>query len=169
MPLSAYDLSSGLFARGLNGLKTILTKGEEHAAATGRSPASLLEARLATDMNGLAVQVHWATEGVKLSLARLTSATPTATANEARTMAELRQRIEDTLLQLGELVPQDLELGLERVIELEHRGVPKTFTGRQFLLDFAIPNFFFHVTTAYAILRLEGVKLTKGDLLGEWL
>jgi hypothetical protein len=169
MPLSAYDLSAGLFARGLNGLKTILTKGEAHAAAIGRPSAPLLEAQLATDMNGLAVQVHWATEGAKLSIARLLGATATASANDARTMTDLRQRIDDTLLHLGALPAEELELGLERVIEIEHRGVPKTFTGSQFLLEFAIPNFFFHVTTAYAILRLEGVKLTKGDLMGGWL
>ncbi|HEX2670645.1 MAG TPA: DUF1993 family protein, partial [Polyangiaceae bacterium] len=121
MPLSAYDLSAGMFARGLNGLKTILTKGEAHAAAVGKPSASLLEAQLANDMNGLAVQVHWAAEGAKLSIARLLGITPTASTNQAKTMADLRQRIDDTLLHLGALAAQDLELGLTRVIEIEHR------------------------------------------------
>jgi len=168
MSLSAYDLSAGMFARGLTGLKTVLAKGEAHAAASGKPTGELIDARLATDMNNLAVQVHWATEGAKLATARLLGAAPTVSPNDAKTFADFQQRIDATIAYLSSLAPKDLEAGLDRVIELEHRGGSKKFTGSQFLVEFAIPNFFFHVTTAYAILRHEGVELTKGDFMGSW-
>ena len=168
MSLSAYDLSAGMFARGLTGLKTVLRKGEAHAAAGGRPPAALIDAQLATDMNNLAVQVHWAAEGAKLAVARLLGAAPAVSPNDAKSFADFQQRIDTTIAYLSSLAAQDLEAGLDRVVELEHRGGSKRFTGSQFLVEFAIPNFFFHVTTAYAILRHEGVELTKGDFMGGW-
>ena len=164
--LSVYDLSAGLFARGLGNLKRTLTKGEAHAAASGMVPAELLDAQLATDMNSLAVQVHWATEGAKLAIARLVGAAPTASSNDATSFADLQRRIDTTIAYLSTLASLDLEAGLERVIEISHRGGSKKLTGGQFLLEFAIPSFYFHVTTAYAILRHKGVELTKGDFLG---
>ncbi len=168
MSLTAHELSAGLFARGLTGLKTVLSKGEAHAAANGRPPAALLDAQLATDMNNLAVQIHWAAEGAKLAIARLLGKAPAVSPNDAQSFADFQQRIETTIAYLSSLAAHDLEAGLDRVIEIEHRGGSKKFSGGQFLIEFAIPNFFFHVTTAYAILRQEGVPLTKGDLMGGW-
>jgi hypothetical protein len=168
MALTAYDLSAGLFVRGLANLKRTLTKGEAHAAASGMAPADLLHAQLASDMNSLTVQVHWAAEGAKLAIARLVGVAPRVSANDATSFADLQRRIDTTIAYLSALAPLTLEPGLERVIEIEHRGGSRTFTGGQFLLEFAIPNFFFHVTTAYAILRHHGVELTKADFLGGW-
>jgi hypothetical protein len=167
MPLSAYDLSAGLFVRGLANLKRMLTKAEAHVAASGSGDAALIDAQLAADMNNLGVQVHWATEGAKLAIARLLGvAAAVPSENDAKSLADLKQRIDTTITYLSALAPRDLEAGLERVIEMQHRGTSKQFSGSQFLVEFAIPNFYFHMTTAYGILRHKGVELTKGDFLG---
>jgi hypothetical protein len=167
MPLNAQDASVAVFVRGLTSLKTLLTKGEGHAAASGRDPAELIDAQLAADMNGLAVQVHWAAEGAKMAVDRLlgTAAAPGA-AEPVKSFEALRERIDTTVAYLRGADPAALEAGLERAIAIEHRGGVMRFTGSQFLLQFAIPSFFFHLTTAYALLRHEGVPLTKGDFLG---
>jgi hypothetical protein len=165
--LKAFDLSVGVFVRGLTNLKGQLTKGEAHAAAKGNDPASLLHARLADDMYNLAVQTHWASDGAKLAVARLlgdASAPPPA--EEAKTFAEIHERIDAAVAHLRGVDPEALEAGLERTIELRHRGGSMTFRGDRFLTEFAIPNFFFHLTAAYGILRHEGVPLQKGDFMG---
>jgi uncharacterized protein len=164
--LKAFDLSVGLFVRGLTNLKGQLAKGEAHAAATGADPASLLHARLAGDMYDLAVQTHWACEGAKLAVARLLGDAPAALADEGKTFAELQGRIDATVAHLRGVDPEALEAGLERMIEIRHRASSMTFLGDRFLTEFAIPNFFFHLTAAYGILRHEGVPLQKGDFMG---
>jgi hypothetical protein len=93
-------------------------------------------------------------------------AAPPASASDVGSFAELKQRIDAAIAHLGAVEPRDLQAGLARRIELQHRGGSKQFTGHQFLLEFAIPNFYFHLTTAYCILRHAGVELTKGDFLG---
>lgn len=165
--LTAHDLSAGLFVRGLANLKGILSKAEAHAASGTGGEAALIRAQLASDMNHLGIQVHWAAEGARLSIARLLgfAAAPTLV-SDAMSFAELKQRIDAAITHLGAVDPRDLQAGLDRQIELQHRGGSKQFTGRQFLLEFAIPNFYFHLTTAYCILRHAGVELTKGDFLG---
>ena len=147
----------------------MLTKAEAHAAASGSGDSALIAAQLAADMNNLGVQVHWATEGANLAMARLLGvAPPVPSANDAKSLADLKQRIDTTITHLSALSPRDLEAGLERVIEIQHRGASKQWSGGEFLVEFAIPSFFFHVTTAYGILRHKGVELTKGDFLGGW-
>jgi uncharacterized protein len=164
--LKAFDMSVGVFVRGLTNLKGQLTKGEAHAAATGRDPASLLHARLADDMYNLAVQTHWAGEGAKLAVARLLGEAPAPAAEEGKTFAELHERIDATVAHLRGVDPEALEAGLERTIKVRHRGASMTFRGDRFLTEFAIPNFFFHLAAAYGILRHEGVPLQKGDFMG---
>lgn len=165
--LDAYALSAGLFSRGLANLKTILTKAEAHAAATG--DATLIDAQLAGDMNNLGIQVHWATEGSRLAVARLLGTAPSMPSpNDAKSLAELKQRIDAAIGYLGEIVPSELEAGLDRVIVMQARSASKQFSGKQFLVEFAIPNFYFHLTTAYCILRHRGVALTKADFMGGW-
>jgi hypothetical protein len=164
--LKAFDLSVGVFVRGLTNLKGQLTKGEAHAAATGTDPAALLHARLADDMYNLAVQTQWASEGAKLAVARLLGDAPAPLTEEGKTFAELHERIDATVEHLRGVDPEALEAGLERTIEVRHRGASMTFRGDRFLTEFAIPNFFFHLTAAYGILRHEGVPLQKGDFMG---
>jgi hypothetical protein len=166
MTLTAHEVSVGVFVRGLASLKSVLTKGEAHASAHAMDPAELIDARLAQDMYPLAAQVHWAAEGAKLAAGRLLGAAAPPLAAEARSFAELHEKIDATVAYLGTLDAHDLEAGLDRTIELTHRGGSIAFTGSQFLVQFAIPNFFFHVTMAYGILRQKGVHLTKGDFTG---
>jgi hypothetical protein len=167
MPLNAEDASVAVFVRSLSSLKALLTKGEAHAAASGRDPADLIDAQLAPDMNGLAVQVHWAAEGAKMAVDRLLGhATAPGAAEPAKTFEALRGRIDTTVAYLRGVDRAALEAGLERAIAIENRGRVMRFTGSQFLLQFALPSFFFHFTAAYALLRYKGVPLTKGDFLG---
>jgi hypothetical protein len=180
MSLNAYDLSAGLFIRGLTNLKNQLAKTEEHAAATGSGEVALLDARLgpAEGAPGLAPrdlhrytladQVHWAAEGAKLAITQLLGARPVPTANDAKSFAALHQRIDATIAYLGKVSSNDLESGLDRTIVIEHPRGSTRASGRQFLLAFAIPHFFYHVTTAYGILRNQGVPLTMSDFLGNW-
>ena len=183
MSLNAYDLSAGVFVRGLTNLKTQLTKAEDHAAASGSGEAALLDAQLAAEgrvrgvasdaptdlhMYTLAAQVHWAAEGAKLAIARLLGAPAVPAANDAKSFADLHQRLDATIAYLREIAPSDLEAGLDRAIVIEHRRGSMRSSGSQFLIAFAIPHFFYHVTTAYGILRNQGVQLTMGDFLGNW-
>jgi len=166
MPVNARDLSVAVFARGLTNLKALLTKGEAHAAASGMEASALLDAQLAPGMHTLAAQAHWAAEGARLGVDRLIGKATAASAGEARTFAELYDRIDATIAYLAAVGPEELEAGLDRTITIEHRGGAMRFVGSQFLLEFAIPSFFFHVTTAYGIVRHQGVPITKGDFLG---
>jgi hypothetical protein len=180
MSLNAYDLSAGLFIRGLTNLKMQLTKAEDHAAASGSGEAALLDARLAVDVRGvgsapndlhmytLAAQVHWAAEGAKLAIAHLLGAPQMPAANDAKSFADLHHRLDATIAYLREIAPSDLEAGLDRTIVIEHRHGSMQSSGDQFLVAFAIPHFFYHVTSAYGILRNQGVRLTMGDFLGNW-
>jgi hypothetical protein len=183
MSLNAYDPSAGVFVRGLTNLKTLLAKAEAHAAASGSGEAALLDAQLAAEGNvrgvasdprdlhkyTLAAQVHWAAEGAKLAVARLLGAPAVPPApNDAKSFADLLQRLDATIASLREIAPSELKAGLSRTIVIEHRGGSISCSGSQFLLAYAIPHFFYHVTTAYGILRNQGVPLTMGDFLGNW-
>lgn len=181
--MKAYDLSVGVFVRGLTNLKAQLVKAEAHAAADGGGEAALLGARLATEervravgtpapndlhMYSLAAQVHWAAEGAKLAVARLLGESPVPATNDAKSFADLHQRLDETIAHLRAVSPSDLEAGLARSIVLElPRGTIRS-TGERFLIAYANPHFFYHVTTAYGILRNQGVQLTMGDFLGNW-
>jgi len=183
MSLNAYDLSAGLFVRGLTNLKTQLTKAEDHAAATGIGEGALLDARLAaqgqartvgsaapTDLHmyTFAAQVHWAAEGARLAIARLIGEPRMPAAHDAKSFSDLHRRLDETIAYLQEIARSDLEAGLDNAIVVEHRRGSMRSTGGQFLLAFAIPHFFYHLTSAYGILRNQGVSLTMGDFLGNW-
>ncbi|HET9013222.1 MAG TPA: DUF1993 domain-containing protein [Gemmatimonadaceae bacterium] len=178
MSLSPEDASVGVFVRGLSNLKTQLMKAEAHAAASSMDAAALLDARLPQgalsdarhDLHTytLSAQVHWATEGARLAIARIVGAPAVPVASDARNFAELHQRIDATIAHLREITAADLEAGLARTIVVEHRHGTVTADGGRFLLAYAIPHFFYHVTTAYDILRSQGVPLTMGDFLGDW-
>jgi uncharacterized protein len=183
MSLSAYDLSAGVFVRGLSNLKTQLTKAESHAAASGSGEGTLLGARLAADgaIGGgmgapsadlhtytLADQVHWSAEGARLAITQLLGERSMPARNEATSFADLHQHLDRTIAYLRGIDPGELEAGLERSILIEHRRGSMRSSGLQFLLAFAIPHFFYHVTSAYGILRNQGVQLTMGDFLGNW-
>jgi uncharacterized protein len=183
----AYDLSAGLFIRGLTSLKAQLKKAEGHAAANGSGEAALLDASLAASLATkgpvggvasaagadlhqytLAAQVHWASEGAMLAIAKLLGTPRVPAPSDAKSFADLHQRLDATIAFLREVAPSNLEGGLDREIVVEHRRGSVHSSGSRFLLAFAIPHFFYHITTAYGILRNQGVQLTMGDFLGNW-
>jgi hypothetical protein len=156
--LQAFDVSAGVFVRGLTNLKTLLTKGEAHGTK--------LTASLAEGMQDLAAQVHWASEGSKLALERVVAVSSAPAPAPAATFADLQASIDGAISYLEAIDPAALEAAFDRTIELPMRGRTKSYRGDRFLIEFALPNFFFHLTLAYAILRKEGVPLEKGDFMG---
>jgi hypothetical protein len=103
-----------------------------------------------------------------LAIERLLGVTSPPAANDAKCFADLHRRLDATIAYLREIAPGDLEAGLDRTIVIVHRGGSTHSSGAQFLLAFAIPHFFYHVTNAYGILRNQGVQLRMGDFLGNW-
>ena len=182
MTLNAHAQSAGLFIRGLTNLKALLTNAESHAYASGGGEAVLLGARLAVggrsaaasaapaDLHTytLAEQVHWAAEGARLAITHLLGAPSVPLASDEKSFADLHQRIDATIEYLREVAASDLEAGLDREIVIERPRGSIRCSGGQFLVAYAIPHFYYHVTTAYGILRNEGVHLTMGDFLGDW-
>jgi hypothetical protein len=167
--MNAFDLSAGVFVRGLTNLKAQLTKAED----TG---SSLLEARLGPEVPGshpadlhqytLAAHVHWAAEGARLAIAQLLGEAAEPAPSDAKSFGDLHRKLDATIAYLRAIAPSALEAGLERTIE--HRRGSIRASGSQFLTAFAIPHFYYHLTTTYGILRNQGVRLTMGDFLGNW-
>ena len=116
----------------------------------------------------LAAHVHWAAEGARLAIARLLGGGAAPTASDARRFSDLYDRLDATILALRAIAPSELEAGVARPVVFAHRYGTVSATGEQFLLAYALPHFFYHVTTAYGILRSQGVPLTMGDFLGDW-
>ncbi|WP_228894031.1 DUF1993 domain-containing protein [Pseudoduganella aquatica] len=166
MSLSMYQVSVPVFVRGLKVLSTLLKKGEEHADASGMVPDMLLGARLAEDMLPLSAQVQRASDASKLCVARLCGVdAPKFEDNEA-SFQQLQERIAKTIAYM-ESVPQAQFDGADgRDVTLTFGAFSQSFTGQGYLLTFALPNFYFHITTAHGILRAQGVKIGKLDYLG---
>lgn len=171
MPFSLYQLSVPLFTRGLNNLSGVLRKGEAHAEAKKLDQAALLAFRLYPDMFNFTRQIQVAADAAKGCVARLAGMEPPVYEDNERTFAELLARVDKTIAyisgfkaaQIDDSEKHDSE---KRPIVLKLRAGEMTFTAEDFLLGFAQPNFYFHVTTAYDILRHNGVELGKRDFLG---
>lgn len=166
--LTIYDASVPVFARALGVLSDLLDKAEAHAAQQGLDPAELTEARLYPDMLPLARQVHIATDGAKGCAARLAGVEIPSYPDVETTFADLRARIARTQAFIQGLDPAAFVGADEREVTARVGGEPRVMTGQAFLLTFALPNFFFHITTAYDILRHKGVPLGKRDYLGAY-
>jgi hypothetical protein len=168
MALSFYDISVPVFLRGLGQLSHLLDKGLAHAQASGLDPAVLVDARLAPDMYTLAGQVQSASDASKLGTARIAGVTAPSFPDTETTYAELQARVAKTVDYL-QSVDRALVDGFEdRAVTMKARGNELSFTAQRYLLQFALPNFFFHVTTAYDVLRHSGVPLGKMDYLGRF-
>jgi len=166
MAISFYDISVPVFTRGLGQLAHVLDKGLAHAQAAGIDPATLVNARLAPDMFTLAGQVQSASDAAKLGTARLAGITAPSFPDTEATYAELQARVAKTLDFL-KTVDRALVDGAEgREITMKVRGNELKFTAQRYLLQFALPNFFFHLTTGYDLLRHAGVPVGKLDYLG---
>jgi hypothetical protein len=165
MSLSIYQASVPVFAQGLGTLAHILRQGEDNARVNGVEPASYIDARLAPDMLTLAGQVQRASDTSKLSVERLSGVTAPKMDDNEKSFDELYSRIEKTTAYIGGIDEAQLAGAETKRIELKLRDYNPVFTGTSYLLGFALPNFFFHVTTAYDILRHKGVPLSKRDFL----
>ncbi|WP_172151873.1 DUF1993 domain-containing protein [Pseudomonas tumuqii] len=166
MSLSMYDASLPLFIRMLGNLSAILHKAEAYAAERKIEPGVLLNARLAPDMYPLVRQVQIASDGVKGCAARLAGIDIPSYADSESSFAELQARIAKTQAFLGSVTAAQLEGSEGKSITLNFPGTELKFTGQEYLLHFVLPNFYFHLTTAYAILRHNGLDIGKMDFLG---
>ena len=166
MSFSIYDASVPLFKRQLTALDTILDKAAAHAEARKIDPSVLLNARLFPDMFPLARQVQIASDAAKGLTARLAGSEPPVFEDTEKTFPELKERIRKTVAYLDTIAAAKIEGSEQRQVKLKLGPNEMTFTGSDFLRNFALPNFYFHVTAAYAILRHNGVDIGKLDFLG---
>ncbi|HZA67760.1 MAG TPA: DUF1993 domain-containing protein [Geminicoccaceae bacterium] len=166
MPISMYQASVPAFLQMLNSLSANLDKAEVFAAERKIDPAVLLGWRLAPDMFALARQVQIATDHAKGCCARLAGVEVPKYSDDETTFAELRARIGRTIDFVQSFEASDIDGSEERDITLTAGTRELRFKGQQYLVGFALPNFYFHVTTAYAILRHCGIPIGKRDFLG---
>jgi len=166
MTISMYQASVPVFTRTLNNLAAILDKAAAHAEAKKIDPAVLVNARLYPDMFALARQVQIASDSAKGGAARLTGVEPPKFEDNETSFPELIARVRKTVAYLEALKPAQIDGSEERAITLKIRDKTLTFVGLPYLLHHVLPNFFFHVTTTYAILRHSGVEIGKQDFLG---
>ena len=166
MPLTMFEACMPPMVRGLGVLKVVLTKGAAHAAERGLSEAAMLEARLAPDMFNLTRQVQSTSDAAKFAAYRLAGLPPPSFADTEASFAELLTRIGRTTQLLEQFTPSQFEGSEARAITIGSGAGQRSFDGRSYLLGFALPNFFFHLTTAYDVLRHQGVSLGKRDFLG---
>jgi hypothetical protein len=161
-----YEASVPVFRQMLGSLSAILDKAEAHATAHKIEPAVLLQARLYPDMFPLARQVQIAADFAKGSCARLAGAEVPRYDDTEQSFGELKERIAKTLAFIDSLQQQAIEQSEQRDIVLSVGGNTRQFKGQPYLLNYALPNFYFHMTTAYAILRHNGVEIGKRDFIG---
>ena len=166
MSLSMYDASAPRFAQMLRNLDAILAKAAAHAAAKKIDPAVLLGARLFPDMLPMVKQVQIATDHAKGAVARLAGAEVPRYDDTEQSFDDLRARIAKTIAFVESFSAAQLDGSEQRPIALRVGGKDWSFTGQDYLLGFALPNFYFHLVTAYNILRHNGVEIGKGDYLG---
>ena len=161
MPLSMYQASIPLLVRGLDTLSAVLKKGEAHPDA-----ATLVEARLAPDMFTLAGQAQRASDTAKGCAARLAGIDNPSFPDTEATFAQLHERIAKTVAFLQGVKPAQIDGSEDKTIAFKAGPYMLNFTGASYLATFVIPNFYFHATTAYDILRHKGVAVGKMDYLG---
>jgi len=162
MPFSIYEASLPVFTKGLTNVAAWLDK----ALAEGGNEADLMEARLAPDMRPFPAQIQFASDSAKGAVARLTGQEAPAMADTETSFAELRERCRRTVDYMQSMPAAAFEGAEDREVVMKFPGgTGYRWTGREYLTGFALPNFFFHVTTAYALLRANGVPLGKPDFL----
>lgn len=166
MQISLYQASAPVFAQGLRALSAILTKAQAHSEARTIDPNAFLQARLYPDMLPFNRQIHLCTDFAKGAVARLAGEEPTSFADVETSFAELIERVEKTLAIVEGFTAAQIDGSEDRDITLIRRGVASVVKGQPYLLEQAMPNFYFHLTTAFAILRHNGVEIGKKDFLG---
>ncbi len=166
MTISMYQASVPTITRSLANLIAILEKAAAHAEAKKIDPAVLVNSRLYPDMFALAKQVQIASDTAKGGVARLAQVEPPAFEDKETTFAELVERLRKTIAFLETLKPQQIDGSEDRTVTWQTRTATKSMQGMPYLLNHVLPNVFFHVATAYGILRHNGVEIGKQDFLG---
>jgi hypothetical protein len=167
--MSSITMSSAsvpIFARMLANIGQWLDKAEAHAAAKKFEPSVYLNARLAPDMLAFTTQIQIACDTAKFCVARLAGVDSPKFEDNETTLAQLRERIDATIAFLKSVPAAKIDGSEAKEITLPRRTGPIVMSGEAYLKHFALPNFFFHVTTAYALLRHNGVEIGKMDFLG---
>jgi uncharacterized protein len=167
MTISMYQASVPPIIRSLNNLIVILKKGAAHAEAKKIDPVVLINSRLYPDMLPLSKQVQIASDVTRRGAARLAGSEAPAMADTETTFPELIDRIQRTIAYLETLTPESIDGSETKTIILPMGKESITFEGMSYLISFILPNLYFHVTTAYNILRHSGVELGKLDFLGK--
>jgi hypothetical protein len=166
MTISMYQASMPVLIKVMGNLAEILNKAEAHAVAEKIDATVFLQARLYPDMYPLVRQVQIATDVAKGCASRLAGQTPPSFEDNETTFAELQDRIAKTIDLLQAVTPEQVDGTEDTTITLKVGGRERSFQGLPYLLEFVLPNVYFHTTTAYAILRHWGVALGKADFLG---
>jgi len=166
MPVTMYLVSVPVFQRRLTALTAIIEKAEAFVSGRKIDPNALLQARLYPDMIPFTGQVQIATDHAKGASARLAALEIPRFADTETTFGELKARIARTLEFLETIEPSAIDGSEEREVTLMIGGKERTMKGEPYLMNYAMPNFYFHVTAAYAILRHNGVELGKADYMG---
>jgi len=166
MSISMYSASVPVFTQMLQNATVWLDKAQAHAEQKKFDPAVYLTLRLAPDMLPFASQIQIASDAAKGCVARLAGIDIPSYADDEASLADLKARIAKTVDFIAGVPAAQFEGSESRVIEIPRRGAePRKFDGETYLKHFATPNFYFHMTTAYALLRHAGVELGKRDYL----
>ena len=166
MAISMYDVSIPALTRGLSNMSAFLDKAAAHAETKKFDTIVLAQSRLFPDMHPLARQVQIACDTAKGAAARLAQVEIPKHPDTETTFPELKTRIAKTLEFLKSITPSQLQGAESRDIEIKFPNGSWKFTGIGYLTDFVLPNFYFHMSTVYALLRSNGVDVGKGDFLG---
>lgn len=163
--LSMHAISAPVLVRMLNNLSSILTKAEQQAKAKNYDPTVLLNSRLAPDMFPLLRQVQIATDQAKGCVARLAGHTPEAIEDTETNFAQLQARIKKVIAIVESYKPEQIDGSENREVTIKVPNLELKFTGLDYVNQWVMPNFYFHLTTAYAILRHNNIELGKTDFL----
>jgi hypothetical protein len=166
MTISMAKASAPIFVQFLTGLSAVLDKAAAHAEAKKIDPAVLLNTRLTPDMFPLVRQVRAATDHATTACGRLAGVEPPSFANGEATIPELKDRIAKAIAFIKGIPASKLDGTEDKEITLKFGANERKFTGQGLLLNFCLPNFYFHTTTAYDILRQCGVEIGKRDFMG---
>ena len=167
MPISMYQASVPSFVHSLKALSAVLDKAEAYATAKKIDPAVMLGSRLIADMFPVTRQVQIACDFAKGATARLAGVEVPSWTDEEKSFADLKARIKKTVDYVSSFKAGQIDGSEARAMQgIKMRGQAAKIEGQNYLNHFVLPNFYFHITTAYAILRANGVDLGKGDYMG---
>ncbi len=166
MAVSMYQISVPVFTRMLTNLIAILEKAAAHCEERKIDPAALINYRFYPDMFPFSKQIQIATDAARNGSAYLAGVEPPKTENAEQTFPELIARVQKTVEFVSTFKPEQIDGSEEKEVSIKRGETTLTYKGQEYLLNRVLPNFFFHITTAYDILRHNGVELGKKDYLG---